>query len=581
MKPFFRLFSYLRSYKSELSQAVFCMILFTISNITIIPIVGKVSEAIGNKDFGLLNGMALLALVIYFFRGIAAYGQGYLMNFVGYRVVTDLRLQVYRHMQDLSFDFYAKWRTGELLSRLLSDIQNIQSSIVNTITEMTPNILTLFGVLGYLFYLNWRLTLLTIIVIPILGMLINYFGNQMRKVSNQAQSKVADVSSILQEKVSGIRVVKSFAMEKHEVEKFRLENENNFWILMKQAQIYATQTPLLSFIQMGAILALIWYGGLEVVAGRLSAANLIAFFTGIALMADPVSRLGSISTSIQLALASAERIFEVIDIKPTVVEKPNAKHLDNISGSVEFKNVSFHYENNSDVINGISFAVNSGEIVAIVGKSGSGKSTMVNLIPRFYDVTGGQILIDGNDIRDLKIADLRQFMGIVPQETILFSGSIKDNISYAKIDATQEELEKVAKMANAHDFIMALPEKYDTLVGERGVRLSGGEKQRLAIARALLRDPKILVFDEATSSLDTESEHLVQDAIDRLLHNRTTFVIAHRLSTVQHANKILVLDSGKIVETGTHSELLAHNGIYKKLYELQFKDEPDNNKSEQ
>ncbi len=573
MKPFSRLLKYLNPYKREIINAVLCMAVFTVTNITIIPIVGKICEAIGNKDFQLLNLMALLALGIYFIRGIAAYGQGYLMNFVGYRVVTDMRLQVYAHMQDMSFDFFAKWRTGELLSRLLSDIQNIQTTVVNSIIEMTPNILTLFGVLTYLLYLNWRLTLMTIIVIPVLGLFINHFGNQMREISRQAQSKVADVSSILQEKVSGIRVVKSFAMEKHEVEKFRQENENNFWILMKQAQIYATQTPLLSFIQMGVILALIWYGGSEVVAGRLSGANLIAFFTGIALLADPISRLGSISTSIQSALASAERVFEVIDIKPSVTEKADAKSLSGLKGDVEFVDVSFSYDKQTKILENINIKANAGDIIAIVGRSGSGKSSLVNLIPRFYDVTKGKVLVDSNDVRDLKIFDLRRYMGIVPQETVLFSGSIKDNIAYAKVDATDAEIEHAAKMANAHDFIMSLPEKYDTLVGEKGARLSGGEKQRVAIARALLRDPKILIFDEATSSLDAESEGLVQDAIDRLMHNRTTFVIAHRLSTVQHAHKIIVLDKGNIIETGNHSELLAQNGLYKKLYEMQFKED--------
>lgn len=574
MKPFSRLLGYLQPYKREITVVIICMMLFTITNIAIIPIVGKICEAIGNKDFTALNLMALFALGIYFLRGIASYGQGYMMNFVGFRVVTDMRLQVYRHMQDMSFDFFAKWRTGELLSRLLSDIQNIQTTIVNTITEMVPNILTLIGVLSYLSYLNWRLTLLTIIVIPILGVLISHFGGKMREVSREAQRKVADVSSILQEKVSGIRVIKSFAMEKHEVEKFRKENENNFWILMKQAQIYSTQTPVLSFIQMVAIMGLIWYGGAEVVAGRLSAANLIAFFTGIALLADPVSRLGSISTTIQSALASAERVFEVIDIKPTVTEKKDAKPVTSIAGQVEFSNVSFSYDKESPVLKDINFKADAGEIVAIVGKSGSGKTTLVNLIPRFYDVTLGKILIDGNDVRDLKITGLRQFMGIVPQETILFSGTISDNIAYAKPEATDKEIEKAAKMANAHDFIRILPEGYATPVGEKGVRLSGGEKQRIAIARALLRNPKILIFDEATSSLDTESEQLVQEAIDNLMKNRTTFVIAHRLSTVQHADKIIVLDKGQIVEEGSHSELLEKGGLYKKLYDLQFKDEP-------
>ena len=571
MKTFIRLLSYLKPYKRTILGALICMIFFSLCNIAIIPLVAKISEAIGNKDFYLLNITALIALGIYFLRGFVTYGQGYLMNFVGYRVITDLRLKVYTHMQDLSLDFFSSWRTGDIISRLLSDIQTIQSTIVGTITETTPNIITLFGVLGYLFYLNWRLTLLTLIVIPFLGIFISYFGSEMRKVSHHAQRKIADVSSILQEKVAGVRVIKSFAMEKHEVEKFHKENEQNFWAFMKQAQINVTQTPLLAFIQMVAILGLIWYGGVEVVSGRLSSTNLIAFFSGIALLADPVSRLGAISISIQGALASADRLFEVIDITPSVIEKPNAKALDIVEGKLELKNVSFSYENDAEVLKNISLAVNTGETVAIVGRSGSGKSTLVNLIPRFYDVKSGEILIDNNDIRDLKIYDLRKCMGIVPQETILFSGTIKDNISYAKIDATQEEVEKVAVMANAHDFIASFQAGYDTLVGERGIRLSGGEKQRIAIARALLRNPKILIFDEATSSLDTESEKLVQEAIDHLMQNRTTIVIAHRLSTVQHATKIVVLDKGQIVEVGKHEELLSKSGIYKTLYEMQLK----------
>lgn len=571
MATFKRLFAYLKPYKKQIIGAILCMLLFSFCNIAVIPLVSQLSEAIGSKNFNSLNLIALFALGIYFLRGIVTYGQGYLMQFVGHRVVTDIRLQVYKHIQDLSLDFFAKWRTGEIISRLLSDIQTIQATIVGTITEILPNIITLIGVISYLFYLNWRLSLFTIIAIPIIGLLISYFGKEMRKASYQAQSKVADVSSILQEKVSGIRIIKSFAMEKHEIEKFRKENETNFWLVMKQSQIYVTQMPLLAFIQMVVILALVWYGGLEVVSGRLSSSNLVAFFTGIALLADPVSKLGSISTSIQAALASADRLFEVIDIVPTVTEKQNAKPLERTDGRVELRHVYFSYDKGTQILKDINLKVNSGEIIAIVGRSGSGKSTLVNLIPRFYDVTDGQIYLDDNDVRDVKIADLRKFLGIVPQETILFSGTIRDNISYAKFDATVDEIERVSKMAHAHDFINSLPKGYDTLVGERGVRLSGGEKQRIAIARALLKNPKILIFDEATSSLDTESEQLVQDAINTLMHNRTTFVIAHRLSTIQHADRIIVLDKGSIVEEGKHEGLLAKNGIYKTLYDMQFK----------
>ncbi len=573
MKTLSRLLTYLNPYRKELAGAFFCMLIYSICNVGLIAIIGRVSEAIGNKDFLMLNIAALVALAVYFLRGIASYGQEYLMHFAGYRVITDIRLQVYSHMQDLSLDFFAKWRTGEIISRLLSDIQIIQTTITTTATGFAPNILTLIGTLIYLFYLNWRLTILTLIVMPVIGLLVSFFGKQIRGATISAQSKVADVSSIIQEKVSGIRVIKSFAMEKHEIEKFKTENESNFWAVMKLAQIHVTQAPLLAFVQMLAVIALVWYGGYEVVSGRLSPANLISFFGGIALLANPVAQLGTISTSIQSALVSAERLFEVIDIKPTVLEKEDVVRLQKIEGRVEFKNVSFSYDGKNPVLKDISLIANPGEIIALVGRSGSGKTTLVNLLPRFYDASSGKILIDGHEIKDLQIFNLRTFMGIVPQETILFSGTIRDNIAYAKMDASQDEIERVSRMANAHKFITTLPEGYDTVVGEKGARLSGGEKQRGAIARALLRDPKILIFDEATSSLDTESEKLVQEAIDALMKNRTTFVIAHRLSTVQNADRILVLDKGEITEEGKHSELILKDGIYKRLYELQFKDE--------
>lgn len=574
MKLYFRLMRYLSPYRRQIIGAMFCMLLFSLCNILLVPIISQLSQAIGDKNYFWLNLVVGGAVLISLLRGITSYGQGYLMAFAGHRLVTDLRIHLYRHLQDLSLDFFSKWRTGEVISRAGSDIQIVQGAVISSVTEILPNLITLVGILGYMFYLNWSLTLITLLLIPILSLVISRFGLEMREVSRQAQKKAADVTSIVQEKLTGVKVVKSFAMEKHELEKFRQEAEQSFWLTLKQSQINVTQAPLLAFLNILAVVAVVWYGGFEVVNGWLSPNNLIAFFAGIALIADPISRLGTLSTTVNNALASAERIFEIIDIHPTVIEKPEARKIGKLEGKIEFKDVSFSYEPGQDrVLDRINLTIKPGEVVALVGRSGAGKSTLVNLIPRFYDPQEGKILIDGYDLTDLKLESLRSKLGIVPQETMLFSGTVRENIAYANPDAPLEEIIRVAKMANAHDFVSELPEGYDTLVGERGVRLSGGERQRLAIARALLRNPKILIFDEATSSLDTESEKLVQEAMNRLLSGRTTIIIAHRLSTVQHADKIVVLERGRIAEEGRHEELFTRGGIYKKLYEAQFKDE--------
>jgi len=577
MKLYLRLLDYLKPYKGQIYWAFFSMLILSLANILLIPLIGKLSEAIGNRDFALLNLVVIGAVLIYFLRGLSMYGQGYLMAYAGHRLVTDLRKHLYRHLQDLSLDFFAKWRTGEVISRVINDINVVQNAAISSVTEIAPNLITLIGVLSYLFYLNWRLTLITLLVIPLLALVIKVFGREMREVSRESQKKQADIASLLQESLAGVRVVKSFAMEKNIIEKFNKEAEKSFWLTLKQSQITVTQTPLLAFLNALAIVAIIWYGGFEVVSGRLSPANLIAFFAGIALIADPASRLGGISSTIQNALASAERIFEVIDIVPSVAEKPDARELSKISGRVEFNKVTFAYEaGQAPVLSDIDLMIQPGEVVALVGRSGAGKSSLVNLIPRFYDPQKGAVLVDGNDLLDVKLESLRSQLGMVPQETILFSGTIRENIAYARAEADQDTIESAARTANAHDFIMSLPEGYNTLVGERGVRLSGGERQRVAIARAILADPRILIFDEATSSLDAESERLVQEAMDNLMAGRTTLIIAHRLSTVQHADRIVVLDKGRIVEIGKHAELIEKGGLYSKLYEMQFKDEESN-----
>ena len=557
------------------------MVILSVCNVLIIPIIGKISEAIGGKNFFLLNLMIGAAVLLYFVRGLFSYGQTYLMSFAGQGIVRDLRVKIYRHVQDLSLDFFTKWRAGDVISRITGDIGVMQSATVSSVTNILPNLLTLIGVIGYLFYLNWHLTLLTILVFPIIAVIVSKFGKTMRDISARAQRKVADITSILQETITGARVVKSFAMEKHEVERFKKESDHSFWISIEAAVVHATQTPLLAFIQVLAVVTVIWFGGYEVVMGKLSPSNLIAFFAGVALLSDPIGGLSGINETVQASIAAAERVFEVIDIHPTVKEVENPIKMERLRGSVEFNNVTFKYEpNQEDVLKNIVVEVKPGEIIALVGPSGAGKSTFVNLIPRFYDPHKGSIIIDKTDVKLCELFSLRKQIGIVPQETLLFSGTVRDNIAYGKVDATDRGIKRVAKMANAHEFIMALPDKYDTLVGERGIRLSGGERQRVAVARALLRDPRILILDEATSSLDTESEKLVQDALEKLMVGRTTFVIAHRLSTVQFADRIIVIHQGRIIEEGPHRKLITKSGMYKKLYDMQFRyDEETANKT--
>jgi len=548
------------------------MLVFSLCNIAVMPLVSRLSSAVGARNFTSINILIALTLALFFIKGLFQYGQGYLASFIGQRVVTDMRMQVFKHLQDLSLDFYAKWKTGELMSRTINDIASIQLAIVVIATEIIPQLLTLLGVLGYLLFLNWRLTAVALLITPIFVYTIDQFGRQMREIGRNAQKKIADISALLQETIIGARVVKSFSMEAHEIKRFNTEAERSFGWSMKEAQVDTTQRPIMGFLQVVAIAAVIWFGCYEVIAGRLNPSDLIAFFAGAFLLIDPIIVISKINTTVQKALASCERVFEVIDIAPSVKEKIGATELPAIKGLVEFQNVSFSYNPGEEVLSGINLKAEPGQNIALVGPSGAGKTTFVNLIPRFYDPQSGRILIDGFDTKDVSLRSLRSQIGMVPQETVLFSGSIKENIRYGKIDASDEEIISAAIAANAHGFITEFPDSYETQVGERGSLLSGGQKQRIAIARAVLRDPAILILDEATSSLDTESERLIQDALQKLIKGRTTFVIAHRLSTVQNASKIIVLKDGTIAEEGSHSELIEKDGLYKKLHAMQFKD---------
>ena len=423
--------------------------------------------------------------------------------------------------------------------------------------------------------LYWKLTLLTLVIVPLVVFTIRFFGSRLRGAGHRVQGKMADITALLEESVSGIRIIRSFNREEFEIERFMEQNDSNFWALMSTVRLTALLTPFIQFFAAIAVTAIIWYGGMSVIDGEMTAGSLIAFLIYAINLANPVRRISEIYGDIQKSLAAADRVFETLDTEPDVKEKPDAIELPKVQGEICFNHVNFSYDEDHPALIDFNLDVKPGEVVALVGPSGAGKSTVTNLLPRFYDVTDGSITIDGTDIRDVTFSSLRQQIGLVPQETMLFNASIRENILYGRLDATDEEIELAAKAANAEEFILQLPQGYDTLVGDRGNSLSGGQRQRIAIARAILKDPRILILDEATSALDTESEKIVQVALERLMEGRTSIVIAHRLSTIRDADKIVVIDHGRIVEEGTHTGLLNKGGLYAHLHAVQFNEKAE------
>lgn len=561
----------MKPYLPRLGVAIVCIVFAATANLYV-PWVLKdvIDEVLAQKNMLMLNTIAIGIVVVFLLRGIFFYGQTYLMSYIAQRVIIDIREDLYRHLQSLSLAYYEKRKTGTIMSYITNDVSALQVALVNSMVEIVQESAILLGSLGTMFFLHWKLSLLTLITMPVIAQAMNVFGKKLKKTSFIMQEKIADITSVLQETISSVRVVKTFVREEYEIKRFKVQNESNFRAQMKNTQVMATLTPVVEFLAAIGVTCIIWYGGVEVVNGRLSAGELVAFLVYAVNLANPVKRLSRLFGEVQKALAAADRVFEVLDTETEVKEKSTAIKLPTIDGKVSFKNVTFEYKPNEAALNEISLEVKPGQMVAIVGPSGAGKSTIANLIPRFYDLKSGKIFIDDIDITDVTLDSLRQQIGIVPQETVLFNGSIYDNILYGDLNATKEQVIAATKAANAHEFIMAMPKGYDSQIGERGASLSGGQRQRIAIARAILKNPRILILDEATSALDTESEKIVQAALDKLMVGRTSFVIAHRLSTVLNADRIIVLEKGKIREQGTHKELLQLDGLYSSLYKIQF-----------
>ena len=572
MTLYLRILGYIKPYMHRLLFAMFCTIMAAAGNLYIPWIIkDMIDQVLADKNGALLNWIAASIIAIFIVRGLFWYGQNYLMSYVGQRVIIDIRAAVFKKLQRLSVSFYDKNKTGTIMSYVTNDVNALQSAMVENTIEMITEGFILIGSVVAMIYLDWRLTLFTVCTFPPVLWFMEFFGKKIRKTGGRIQECTADITSVLQESVASARVIKSFVREDYEVDRFDVENKANFRANMKNAQLMATLTPVVELVAAIGVTMIIWYGGNNVINGTITAGSLVAFLTYAVNISNPIKRLTRVIGNIQKALAAAQRVFMIIDMPKEIVEVNNARLLPQVQGKVEFQNVTFAYNEKGDVIKDLSFTVAPGEVIAIVGPSGAGKSTIANLLPRFYDVNKGDIKIDGYSVREVTLNSLREQVGIVPQETMLFNGSVYDNILYGRLDATREEIETAAKAANAHDFIMQLSDGYETKLGDRGVNLSGGQRQRIAIARAILKNPRILILDEATSALDTESERIVQEALDRLMVGRTSFVIAHRLSTIKNADKILVLEKGCLVEAGTHDELIALDGLYAHLYKIQYR----------
>lgn len=575
MSTFKRFLPFLKPYLGRMLLAGLLVMGVAAINLALLRLAGTLWDVITvQHDAARMTELIALFLGLVIIQGLCSMGHSYLTAWVSQHIVADFRTHLFSHLQTLSVSFFARRRTGELLSRLMNDVTVIQSVVTETPIDTAKQLVTFVGGIAFLLAMNWRLCLLILVLLPLLVVVAKFFGRRLKSLSTSIQDQTAALSTLIEEVISGIRIVKSFVQTQREETRFTAQVGQTLSLTMRRAAIMAVFIPVISLLTFSAAAAVLWYGGRQVIDGAVSPGDLFAFVLFAGILIGPFSSAARVFAQIREAQGATERVFEILDQRSEVSDSPTATTLSNVSGHIRAEHVGFAYDPRQPVLTDVSFEAKPGELVAIVGPTGAGKTTAMNLIHRFYDPTEGRITIDGRDLRQVTMESWYRQIALVPQETILFGGTILDNIRYGNRDAGDEAVKEASRAAHAHDFIMGFPDQYHTVVGEKGINVSGGQRQRIAIARAILKNPRILLLDEATSALDSESERLVQEALEQLMKGRTTFVIAHRLTTIQRADRILVLNKGRLVETGTHSELMDQKGLYHYLYTLRLTELP-------
>jgi ATP-binding cassette, subfamily B, bacterial MsbA len=571
MSTFSRFLPFLKPYLSRMVLAGLLVMGVAAINLALLRLAGTLWDIITvQHDQSRMTDLIAVFLGLVVLQGLCSMGHSYLTAWISQRIVADFRRHLFAHLHTLSVSFFARRRTGELLSRLMNDVTVIQSVVTETPIDSAKQLVTFVGGITFLLTMNWRLCLLILVLLPLLVLVAKFFGRRLKSLSTSIQDQTAALSTLIEEVISGIRIVKSFVQTQREETRFAAQVEQTLALTMQRAGVMAVFIPVISLLTFSAAAAVLWYGGRQVIDGSVSPGDLFAFVLFAGILIGPFSSAARVFAQIREAQGATQRVFEILDTRSEVSDSPAATSLSTVSGHIRAEHVNFAYDPRQPVLTDVSFEAKPGELVAIVGPTGAGKTTVMNLLHRFYDPTEGHISVDGQDLHQVTMDSWYRQIALVPQETILFGGTILDNIRYGDREATQEEVVAASRSAHAHDFIMSFPDQYQTIVGEKGINMSGGQRQRIAIARAIVKNPRLLLLDEATSALDSESERLVQEALEQLMKGRTTFVIAHRLTTIQRANRILVLNKGRLVETGTHAELMDRKGLYQYLYTLRL-----------